>query len=324
MTPAEQDAQNKATAAAFNAQNPASAGNEHEDAMRAAAAAHNTQGNENHAGEKETRPNTDEENAAIEAKKAAEAEEAEKKAAEEAEAAKTPEQKAEEAEAAEALRKQIAEETNAAGWMETDDPTLQASLNLMKASGLSPAEAGEFFNDALATGNLDTVDRDALAARVGKDNAELIMSGVTKYSTEQGEETLAKINNVYNEVGGEKNWGKMIKWAKGAARADDGVKAEIMELQEMVNGSETQGKLAAQRLMQMYHADSKNSTLHIPKTAATTLTPTDTAPAVPPVEPITAQQYAEAIQGLKTRGAAHAADMKRLSAQRAAGRKAGI
>lgn len=324
-TAAEQEAALKATAAAFNKTGEATGSAEENAAREAAAQLDQATGSTGHDGQKEIRENTAEETAAIEAKKAEEA--AAKKAEEEkaAEEAKTPEQKAEEAAAQEAVRKQIAEETDAAGWMETDNPSLQASLNLMKAAGLSPSEAGEFFNEALDTGDLGKVDQEALTARVGKDNAELILSGVTKYSTDQSAEVLAKVNAIQAEVGGKDNWAEMVKWSKAAARADENVKAELTELQTMMNGSEMQGKLAARRMLEMYNGDKKNTTLTAAKPAVSAApTPTMAAAPAPTVEPITAQEYVEQINALTSKGAKHQQDMERLSRARAAGRKAGI
>jgi hypothetical protein len=324
-TAAEQDAALKATANEFNKGGEATGSEAENEARAAAAALEAATGNVNHEGNTEVRADTAEELAAIEAKKAEEAAKAKAEADKAAEEAKTPEQKAEEAAAQEAVRKQVAEETNAAGWMQTDDPSLQASLNLMKAAGLSPAEAGEFFNDALDTGDLGTVDQEALKARVGADNSELIMAGVTKYSADQSAEVLAKVNNIQETVGGKENWADMVKWSKAAARADEAVKSELTELQTMMNGSETQGKLAAQRMMEMYNADAKNTTIRIPSAATVnTPVPTMAAPAARSVDPISAQVYAEKIQALTSRGAQRQADMAALSKARAAGRSAGF
>ncbi len=313
----------KATAGAFNAETPDAAANEGENAARAAAAEYNQAGNENHEGAREVRPDTEEEAAAAEAKKAAAAAEEAAAAEQAAEDAKTPEQKAEEAAAAEALRKQVAEEVNAAGWMTSEDPTLQAALNLMKASGMSPAEANEHFGEVLDTGDASRVDIPALEARVGKDNADLIMAGVTKVANEQSDEVLQKVNAIQQEVGGPDNWAKMVQWSKNAARADETVRAQLSDLQDMMNGSTIQGKLAAQEMLRMYNADAKNSTLTNTPRTTPTLTPTTSAPATPAAEPLSKREYVEAIQQLKSRGAARAADMARLSAGRAAARKLG-
>lgn len=323
-TAAEQEAALKETAAQFNKTGESTGSPEENAAREAAAKLDQATGSTGHDGQKEIREDTAEEAAALEAKKAEEA--AAKKAEEDkaAEEAKTPEQKAEEAAAQEAVRKQIAEETDAAGWMETDNPSLQASLNLMKAAGLSPSEAGEFFNEALDTGDLGKVDQDALQARVGKDNAELILSGVTKYSTDQSAEVLAKVNAIQETVGGKDNWAEMVKWSKAAARADESVKAELTELQTMMNGSETQGKLAAKRMLEMYNGDKGNSTLRTPAARAAVPTPTMAAAPTPSVEPISAQQYVEKINALTSRGGQREAEMAALSKARAAGRTAGI
>ena len=324
-TAAEQDAAMKATAAQFNKGGETTGSPEENAAREAAAKLDEASGSKTHEGTTEIRANTAEEDAAIAEKKAADEAKAAEEAAKAEEEAKTPEQKAEEAAAQEALRKQVAEETDAAGWMETDNPSLQASLNLMKAAGLSPSEAGEFFNEALDTGDASKVDQEALAARVGKDNAELILSGVTKYSTDQSAEVLAKVNAIQEEVGGKDNWAEMVKWSKAAARADETVKAELTELQTMMNGSETQGKLAAKRMLEMYNGDKGNTTLSGAKpTVSAAPTPTMAAAPTPAVEPISAQQYVEKINALTSRGGQRQADMAALSKARAAGRTAGI
>ena len=323
-TAAEQDAAMKATAAAFNKGGETTGSPEENAAREAAAKLEEASGSKTHDGTTEIRADTAEEAAALEAKKAEEDAKAAEEAAKKEEESKTPEQKAEEAAAQEAVRKQIAEETDAAGWMETDNASLQASLNLMKAAGLSPSEAGEFFNEALDTGDLGKVDQDALTARVGKDNAALILSGVTKYSTDQSAEVLAKVNAIQETVGGKENWAEMVKWSKSAARADETVKAELTELQTMMNGSEMQGKLAAQRMMEMYNGDKKNSTLRTPAAKASAPTPTMSAAPTPSVEPISAQQYVEKINALTSRGGQRQAEMAALSKARAAGRSAGI
>ena len=135
---------------------------------------------------------------------------------------------------------------------------------------------------------------------------------------------LSKINAIQETVGGKENWADMVRWSKAAARADDAVKAELTELQGMMNGSKLQGTLAAQKMMDMYNADSKNSTISTPAAKAHVPVPTMTPAPTPAVEPISAQVYAESIQRLTSRGGQHVADMAALSKARAAGRSAGI
>lgn len=343
----------KATAAAYNGANPTGDSAEDAAAQKAAHELNKVQGSTGHNGNPEVLGETPEEAAAHAAKKAADAAAA-------VEAVKTPEEKAAEAkaatEAADAAAKVIADKAAADAaelakkkaaetpeetaereaaekkkaesdkqWMTTDSKEFNASLNLMKAAGMTAEKAAELFDGAAQTGDLSKVDQAALIAEVGEDNATLIMAGFTSYVETDGTAVLERLKTVQDSVGGSDNWATMTKWAKAKAKGDDTFRGSIESITGMLNSDDPlQSKLAATEFLSMYNADVTNSTLT--STETVDVLNKATVPATPATTPMTAREYAdgvgEAQRGL--RGAEQAARLKELSANRAAGRSKGI
>lgn len=143
----------------------------------------------------------------------------------------------------------------------SDDPGLNAALNLMKAGGMSADDVQAHFGEAIATGDVSRVDVKALEEKLGKDNATLVLAGVTKWSADAGAEALEAARQAHEAVGGSENWAKMTAWAKQAVKGDKSLRAEIEGITDMLNGNATARKLGAQEFKRLYEADSKNSSL---------------------------------------------------------------
>lgn len=313
----EQNEQMKAIAAAYNAQNPTGDSDEENAARIAAAELAKAQGSKTHSGEHEVRADTEEELAAAEAAKAKAAEEAGKGEGDE--------------EGEEASEETPAEVTPAGEdvteWVQSDSPEFNAAIGLMKAAGMTPAEGAAIFDDAANTGDLSKVDRAALVEKVGEDQAALIMAGFTKFVDTTGAALLERVNAVHDSVGGSDNWSKITGWARTKAKGDEAFKAEIQELTELMNGkSISAAKLAGKELLAKFNADKSNSTLTT--TTAPSVTPSGkpAAPSAPAVKPISAREYAEAVEDAQRnlRGSDQTARLAELSKQRAAGRNKGI
>jgi hypothetical protein len=143
----------------------------------------------------------------------------------------------------------------------SDDPSLNAALGLMKAAGMTTEKLAEHFGEAINTGDLSKIDREALNKELGEDKAELVMAGVTKWSADAGAATLEAARQVQQSVGGAENWAKMTAWAKQAAKSDPALKKEIQGITDMLNGNEMSRKLGAQEFKRLYNADKNNVTL---------------------------------------------------------------
>lgn len=143
----------------------------------------------------------------------------------------------------------------------SEDPSLNAALGLMKAAGMTTEKLAEHFGEAIDTGDLSKIDRTALNKELGENTAELVMAGVTKWSTEAGAAALEAARQVHESVGGSENWVKMTTWAKQAAKSDPALKKEIQGITEMLNGNEVSRKLGAKEFQRLYNADKNNVTL---------------------------------------------------------------
>lgn len=325
----ELNEQLKATAAVYNTQNPAGETEEEAAARAAAAQFEQTQGSKTHSGETEVRADTPEEIAAAEAAKAEEeakatAEEEAKKA--EKEKAETPEETEEEKARREATEAETQKEIDDAEWMTTDSKEFNASINLMKAAGMTPAEAGAIFDDAAQTGDLSKVDHAALVEKVGEDQASLIMAGFTKYVESEGQALLERVNKVHDSVGGSENWQKMTQWARGKAKGDTEFRGKVEGITEMMNsGGILQAELAAKELMSMYNADKGNSTI-TPTAKAVDVTGKPAAKPASTATPTSAREYAEAVEYAQRnlRGSDQRAAIAKAKADREAGRAKGL
>lgn len=327
LTAAEIDAQNKATAAQFNMQGASQ--DDPEAAARAAAMElGKANGNLNHDGQQEVHQDTPEEAAATAAAKVKAEAEAAIKAAQDAEDKKTPEEKAADAEAkakadAEAADKK-AEDAKNAEWMTTDSKEFNASIDLMRKSGMTPGETSEIFDAAINSNDLSKIDRATLVEKIGEDKAALVIAGFTQWSGQEGAAVLEQAKAIHDTVGGPENFAEMVTWARAKAQGDEAFTKEINDLTEMMNGNPTQGKLAATEFQRMYNADATNTTLGAAK-SVDILVPNKAAPAVTPATPINARQYAEGVQkAQKMNGVARVAAERELSRNRAAGRASGL
>ena len=323
-TPEELEAIAKQTAALYNAQNPDTGGTPEEDeARRVAAELANNQGSLDHDGNPVVREDTPEEIAAREAKAAEEA----AKAAEEA---KTPEEKAAE-EAAEAEAKAKAKADAAANtdgeWMQSDSKEFNAAIGLMKAGGMTPAEAALVFDEAAQTGDMTKVDMELLVEKVGEDNAKLIMAGFNSYAEAEGQAVLQRSMAIQDAVGGPDNWAKMRAWARGKAPGDEAFTKKVTDLTALLNGdSQVAAELAAKEFMGMYNADANNSTVAPTPTKEVDVMATPAVQTKSTVEPLGVRAYSEAVMDANAnlRGAALNAKLAELSRARAAGRAQGM
>lgn len=242
----------------------------------------------------------------------------------EAQAAKAAEQVAQDATATETTEATAetakTAETPAAEFPASDDPSLNAALGLMKSAGMTSEQLTEHFGEAINTGDISKVDREALDKVLGSDKAELVMAGVTKWSVDAGSAALEAARQVQTAVGGADNWAKMTAWAKGAAAKDAGIKAQIEEITDMLNGNATARKLGAAEFQRLYNADPKNVTVGTVKPITG-----DKAAAADKVKPMTGREAYEAKEALhrqrqlgKVSAAEFNVGMRKIAAARAA------
>ena len=161
-------------------------------------------------------------------------------------------------------------------------------------------------------GDPSLIDHDALVEAVGKTRAKLIEIGVKDYIGRQQEFVKTTINSLHEAAGGDSNWKVVAEWAKSGGVPDK----KLNELRGLIDKGGETAAFAAQRLVALYNADSKNTTL-----TGKTERPGPKTPA-PEAKPLTAAQYATELKALMNTGNATEAQRRALLARRQAGKKA--
>lgn len=207
-------------------------------------------------------------------------------------------------------------------YVQFDDPAGQSVVNLLNAAGVTAREANAYFKDALDSGDPSKVDWKAIEGRLGKDQAALAKIGMDDYYKRVYSRNIATKEAVLEVVGGDKNWNKMVKWAGLRELSDPAFADELNDLRAGIAAGGRNAKRAAQDLIDLYEADTKNSGLGIKK-----LTEGDTPTNKLDGEPLSRSDYFKAVQALdKEKGtpASKQGKIKALQNRRQAGRAQGL
>lgn len=136
-----------------------------------------------------------------------------------------------------------------------EDPSAQAAVDLLKESGVSPAEAQDIFAKAIESGDTRDIDVKALEAKVGKTKALLIMNGVQDYHNRTTTQNTATVSMVHELFGGEQNWGTVREWAQVREKNDPAFKKELDSIRDDINSGGRAAKAAAKDLLALYNGN---------------------------------------------------------------------
>lgn len=204
-------------------------------------------------------------------------------------------------------------------WSTFDDPSANAAVDLLKESGVSPAEADKIFAKAIESGDLRDINVQELEAKIGKAKAQLVMNGVTDYhrrTTEQNDTTVKMVQDMF---GGEQGWDTVRTWAQAKEKQDKTFKKELDGIREDLNRGGRAAKAAAKDLLGLYNGAPNTKGLG---NSADTLTKGDGGSAKV-AEPMTRAAYVEALKKAHAEGASGDA-IASLDRRRMAGKKQGI
>ena len=193
-----------------------------------------------------------------------------------------------------------------------DDEVTTSTLAVLQNSGVTPEEAKALLWDAVQSGDISKIDRDALVEKVGKAKATLILTGV-RQNIENTQKQIDAVKKVTAEVaGGEANWKVAAAWAVKNIPADD-----LEELRGMLDKGGRSAKVAAQEIVEKYNTHPGNTSLNKSKTI------TPSGKGGEKLEPLTRQQYGQELLRANRRGAS-ATELGVLLERRKLGKKQGI
>lgn len=241
---------------------------------------------------------------------------------------KTDETKAKEAEAAAALEAEAAKPDDVIednSWqdeyVEIDDPSASAAINMLKEAEVTPVEANAIFEKAIQSGKVEDVDWATLTLKVGKDKAHLIKAGITDYFERTVANNVATTKAVYEALDGESNWIKVKTWVQAQEKRDPSgtVAKAAQNARRAIDIGGDAAVDAATRLRKLYESAPTNKGLGTKAIVSGTGTPEPVVQGAP----LNRTDYLKALNEVHSRRH-NPAEIKALDARRKAGMAAGI
>jgi hypothetical protein len=168
----------------------------------------------------------------------------------EAETPETPE-----AEEAPEETKDEAPEFDPTQWSDERDEVADSVFQLLHEGGATPDEAKALLYDAIQSGKVEDIDKDALTEKVGKARANLIMAGVKNFIADREAATAAAVETVHKIAGGKRAWDAVAKWARETSPEG------LAEYTAMIDAGGKQAELAVQSLVRLHNADPKTKSV---------------------------------------------------------------
>lgn len=198
-------------------------------------------------------------------------------------------------------------------WGDTGSEVGNSVLGMLQDAGLSTDEAKALLFDGVQAGDASQIDMEALTAKVGKNAANIIMSGTKTFIAENAVKNTAIINDVYGAAGSKENWEAVSAWATTNVS-----ESALEEYRPMIDKGGAAARFAVSELMASYNKDGNNSTL-----AAATPRAEPTSVSPPASTAITRAEYVAALTKAHRNGASPR-EIATIQANRNNGRKRGI
>ena len=147
-------------------------------------------------------------------------------------------------------------------YIDYGDETANSVVAVLQDAEIDPAEAHEWFKDAVESGDMSKIPLDKLQEKLGKEKANLVMLGVKDYYTRTTGAARESAQAVHEVCGGEENWVKVRDWAKARAENDPDFAAQVESYNKMFDLSKVAAQSAAKELVAAYEDDSNNSSLN--------------------------------------------------------------
>lgn len=209
------------------------------------------------------------------------------------------------------------EDTEAESYEEYTDPALKQAVEVLKELEIPVEEANKIFAEAVETGDLTKIDRDALVEKCGKDKADLVLVLAESYYNK----TFARFQEIEKEAhkltDGKENFDAMRKWAQEKEANDAEFAQDLAAFRKIFDSENPRAiKMAVTELYSMYTAD--------PDTTVTANLETgDRAAGGESIEPLSRREYGDLVQRAHRNGT-YEQDKALLWKRREAGMKQGM
>ena len=198
-------------------------------------------------------------------------------------------------------------------WGDTGTESGNSVLGMLQESGISPADAKAILFDGINSGDPSQIDMEALTAKVGKNAANIIMTGAKNFIAEKTAHNATAITAVHEAAGSKENWDTAVTWARANIP-----EADLAEYRPMLDKGGAASRFAVAEIMAKYNADESNSTL-----APSTPRAEGTSTSAPASTATTRAEYVKQLE-LAHKRRASPKELAVIQANRNAGRKQGI
>jgi len=202
---------------------------------------------------------------------------------------------------------------DASVWGDTGSDLGNSVLGMLEDSGISTEDAKALLFDAVQAGDVTKIDVDALTAKVGKNAANIILSGTKGFIAENAAKNEVVITDVHAAAGGKDNWDNAAAWA--SSNMED---AALAEYRPMIDKGGAAARFAVSEILAAYNADGNNSTIapSTPRAEGDSVSP-------PASTATTRAEYFAALEKANRRGAS-AKEVAAIQADRNRGRAKGL
>lgn len=198
-------------------------------------------------------------------------------------------------------------------WGDSGSDVGNSVLGMLQNSGVSTDDAKALMYDAIQSGDVTLIDKEALAAKVGKHAAEIILTGTKSFIAENNAKNEVAVKVVHEAAGGKDNWDKAAKWASSNIP-----EAELAEFRPMIDKGGASARFAVSEILAAYNKAPANSSItpNTPRVEATSTSP-------PARTAMSRAEYVAALDKAHRKGASNK-EIATIQAARILGRKQGL
>lgn len=143
-------------------------------------------------------------------------------------------------------------------WITVGNEHADAAIELMKNAGMTPVEGNSVFAKAMETGNLEDIKWEVLEAKLGKATSQLVRTGINNYYESEYKVQQELVNYAHEQVGGEKGWNDVKKWAQKQEGSDPAFAKELTEWRKALSVGGFAARAAVDAIKARYEADPSN------------------------------------------------------------------
>lgn len=198
-------------------------------------------------------------------------------------------------------------------WGDSGSEVGNSVLGMLQDSGVSTDDAKALMYDAIQAGDVSMIDQAALAAKVGKNAAAIILSGTKSFIAENAAKNEVAIQEVHKTAGGKDNWDAVAKWASASLP-----ESELSEYRPMIDKGGASARFAVSEIIAAYNNAPANSSIatNTPRVEATSTSP-------PARTAMSRAEYVAALDKAHRKGASNK-EIATIQAARMIGRKQGL